>query len=164
MQLSIRPDIPTWKEYMDRTDLWEIQHKMHIEIQTDLIPGVLIYDIHPGYITDFRSGPSIVNPFIPKIGDIKLAMAWMVHDINYHGFLSKKYSDQLLREMLEYAGISKLKRNSVYYAVKFFAGSHYNTLDEDQGPIYNHNKTLVDFKWADKGQVIKKFTGRKLKA
>lgn len=159
MHLSIRPDIPTWKEYQEGTSLWEIQYPMHIEILSDLIPGVLIYEIKPGYITDFRSGPSIVNPFIPKIGDIKLAISWLIHDINYHGFLSKKYADQLLREMLEHAGLGKLKRNSVYYAVNFFAGSHYNTLDEDQGPIYNHNKTLVRFKWSDKGQTIKQFKG-----
>ena len=163
MNLAIRPDIPTWKEYMDRTDLWEIQYAMHIEIQSSLIPGTLVYDIRPGYITDFRSGPSIVNPFIPKIGDIKLAMAWMIHDVNYHGFLSKKLSDQLLREMLEHAGIGVFKRNAVYNAVKFFAGSHYNTLDEDQGPIYNHNKTLVRMRWLDKGQILKSFNGKKLK-
>ena len=99
MNLAIRPDIPTWKEYMDRTDLWEIQYAMHIEIQSSLIPGTLVYDIRPGYITDFRSGPSIVNPFIPKIGDILLALAWLIHDVNYHGFLSKKYADLLLREI-----------------------------------------------------------------
>lgn len=163
MQLAIRPDIPTWKEYMGRTDLWEIQYAMHIEIQSSLVPGTLVYDIRPGYTTDFRSGPSIVNPFIPKIGDIKLAMVWMIHDVNYHGFLSKKLSDQLLREMLEHAGIGVFKRNAVYNAVKFFAGNHYNTLDEDQGPIYNHNKTLVKMQWLDKGQVLKSFNGKKLK-
>ena len=162
MNLAIRPDIPTWKECMDRTDLWEIQYAMHIEIQSSLIHGTLVYEIRPGYITDFRSGPSIVNPFIPKIGDIKLAIAWMIHDVNYHGFLSKKLSDQLLREMLEHAGIGVFKRNAVYNAVKFFAGSHYNTLDEDQGPIYNHNKTLVRMQWKDKGQILKSFNGKKL--
>lgn len=163
MKLSIRPDTPTWKEYMDKSDLWEIQYAMHIEIQSSHIPGVLVYEIHLGYITDFRSGPSIVNPFIPKIGDIKLAMAWMLHDVNYHGFLSKNLADKLLREMLEHAGIGLFKRNAVYNAVKFFAKSHYNTLDEDQGPIYNHNKTLVKMQWLDKGQVLKSFNGKKLK-
>ena len=133
---------------------------MHIEVQCDIIPGVLIYDIKPGYITDFRSGPSIINPFLPRIGDISLAMAWMVHDINYHGFLSKAYSDKLLREMLSNAGIGKMKRNAAYYGVKLFAGSHYSHLDEDQGPIYNHNKTLVNFTWAAQGKVIKQFKGK----
>ena len=55
------------------------------------------------------------------------------------------------------------KRNAVYYAVKICAGSHYNTLDEDQGPIYNHNKTLVKMQWLDKGQVLKSFNGEKLR-
>lgn len=163
MNLAYKPEVPTWKRYFSNQELYEIVNKLRIEIQSSFIPGTLVYEIFPGYITDFRSGPSVVNPFIPKIGDTRLALAWLIHDVNYHGFLSKKLADRLLREMLEHAGLGSVKRNAVYYAVKFFAGSHYNTLDEDQGNIYNHNKTLVKMLWLDnKGATIKRFNGRKI--
>lgn len=163
MNLYYRPDIPTWEKYTKNTELYSIKNKLHIEIQAKNIPGTLVYDIMPGFFTDFRSGPSIVNPFIPKIGDTKTALAWLIHDVNYHGFLSKKYADLLLLEMLENAGMGKVKRNAVYYSVKFFAGSHYNNLDDDQGELYNHNKTLVRMQWLDnKGATIKRFNGKSL--
>ena len=161
MKLSHKPDIPTWEKSYKNQELYEISNKLHIEIQSSIIPGTLVYDIRKGYMTDFRSGPSIVNPFIPKIGDTLLAFAWLIHDVNYHGFLSKKLADRLLLEMLEHAGMGAVKRNAVYYAVKFFAGSHYNTLEEDQGDIYNRNKTLVRLQWLDqKGMTLKRFNGR----
>lgn len=65
--------------------------------------------------------------------------------------------------MLENAGMGKVKRNAVYYSVKFFAGSHYSNLDDDQGELYNHNKTLVRMQWLDnKGVTIKRFNGKRL--
>ena len=141
MKLSHKPDIPTWEKSYKNQELYEISNKLHIEIQSALIPGTLVYDLRKGYMTDFRSGPSIVNPFIPKIGDTLLAFAWLI-------------------QMLEHAGMGKIKRNAVYYAVKFFAGAHYNSLDDDQGPIYNHNKTLVNLQWQDnKGYILKRFNG-----
>ncbi|SHM20180.1 Protein of unknown function [Fibrobacter sp. UWR3] len=165
MNIAYRPQVPTWKRSLKNQELYEIVNKLRIEIQCDCIPGTLVYEIMAGYMTDFRSGPSVVNPFIPKIGDILLALAWLIHDVNYHGFLSKKLADRLLREMLEHAGMGTVKRNAVYYAVKFFAGSHYNTLDEDQGDIYNHNKTLVKMQWLDnKGFMLKRFNGRAITA
>lgn len=66
MNLYYRPDIPTWEKYTKNTELYSIKNKLHIEIQAKNIPGTLVYDIMPGFFTDFRSGPSIVNPFIPK--------------------------------------------------------------------------------------------------
>lgn len=163
MKLYYKPKVPTWKRAVSNQELYEIVNRLRIEIQCSFIPGTLVYEIMTGYMTDFRSGPSIVNPFIPKIGDILLALAWLIHDVNYHGFLSKKLADRLLLEMLEHAGMGTVKRNAVYYAVKFFAGSHYNTLDEDQGDIYNHNKSLVKMQWLDnKGITLKRFNGSKL--
>ena len=165
MKLAYKPSRPMWNRYSRCENMFSIKNPLRIEIQAKCVPGTLVYQIRPSYVTDFRSGPSVVNPFIPKIGDILLALAWLIHDVNYHGFLSKKYADLLLREMLEHAGMGTVKRNAVYYAVKFFAGSHYNTLDEDQGDIYNHNKTLVKMQWLDsKGFTLKRFNGRAITA
>lgn len=161
MNLAYKPEVPTWDKYSRCEEMYSIRNPLRIEIQAKCVPGTLVYQIRPSYVTDFRSGPSIVNPFIPKIGDIKLALAWLIHDVNYHGFLSKKLADRLLLEMLEHAGMGAVKRNAVYFAVKFFAGSHYNTLDEDQGDIYNRNKTLVRLQWLDQnGMTLKRFNGR----
>ena len=163
MNLAYKPEVPTWDKYSRCEEMYSIRNPLRIEIQAKCVPGTLVYQIRPSYVTDFRSGPSIVNPLIPKIGDIKLALAWLIHDVNYHGFTSKKLADRLLLEMLKHAGLGTVKSHAVYYAVKFFAGSHYNRLDEDQGYIYNRNKGLVKFQWLDEnGFSIKRFNGRRI--
>lgn len=160
MKMTFNP-APMWKKFNPMEELYTVAEQFQIKIWSKHVPGCLVYSVLPGYVTDFRSGPSIVNPLIPKIGNTYTALAWMVHDINYHGFLSKDLADKILKEMLEYAGMGAIKRNGVYLAVTLFANGHYNTLDEDQGPIYNRNKTLIRFSWTDEhGMIWKSFNGR----
>lgn len=141
------PEILTWS--IRTVDLWKLENKTAIKIITDV--GTYLYTLSPGYSTDFRSGPSIINPVIPKIGNIKLALCWLIHDVNYHGFLSRQQSDTLLYQMLLWAGMSKFKASCVYGSVRIFGGSHYNHLDDDQGFIYNVNRDFyVKFEWRDK--------------
>lgn len=151
MELYARPVQPIWEKYSRKDDLYELRSRyIDILIKSQNIPGIIKIRIEAGYFTDFRSGSNLLNPIIPKIGNLLIMYAWLVHDINYHGFLSRKYADLLLREMLEYAGMGKIKRNAVYYAVRAFGGSHYNFLYEDQGEIYNKNKQRVQFEWIDR--------------
>lgn len=75
MNLAYKPEVPTWDKYSRCEEMYSIRNPLRIEIQAKCVPGTLVYQIRPSYVTDFRSGPSIVNPFIPKIGDIKLALA-----------------------------------------------------------------------------------------
>ena len=71
MQLLFRPTKPIWDEY--KQGLWMLKVRTTFQIVQSQVPGVLEYELAPGYITDFRSGPSIINPFIPKIGSPNLA-------------------------------------------------------------------------------------------
>jgi len=42
---------------------------------------VLEYTIHNGYETNFRSGPKIVDIIAKQIGDNKLNLAWLGHEL-----------------------------------------------------------------------------------
>ena len=128
--------------------LWKLAAPAFISIQSESVPGLLIYRLRPGYITDFRSGSSLINPVIPQVGSPAIALAWLVHDINYHGYLSRDVADQLLYDMLVEGGMSKIKAWVVYQSVRAFGGSHYSNLEDDQGCIYNANRDrYIRFEW-----------------
>ncbi|MCL2206587.1 MAG: DUF1353 domain-containing protein [Fibromonadales bacterium] len=64
-----------------------------------------------GFVTNFRSGPDIINSVIPKFGDQDLTLSYAVHDALYtragstlktaKHMATKKFADELLREMLK---------------------------------------------------------------
>lgn len=130
-------------------DIWSVESYAEISVKTKY--GTLLYKLRIGYQTDFRSGSSFINPIIPKIGDQKIALCWVIHDINYHGFISRSWADELLRDMLIEAGMSEWKANAAYASVRMFGGSHYSHLEDDQGPIYNANRDhFIGFEWRPK--------------
>lgn len=138
-----------WSESSTTPGIWHL--RTHLTIEVDTAYGVLSYTLRPGYATDFRSGPSIINPFIPKIGDIDIAVCWIIHDINYHGYISRHWADQILYDSLIAAGMSKVKATAVYHATRAAGRRHYNHLEEDQGVIYNRNRDqYISFGWKPK--------------
>jgi len=131
--------------------LWKMAVPAFVSIQTDDEPGTLLYKLRVGYITDFRSGSSLINPVIPQVGDPAIALAWVIHDVNYHGFLSRERADKLLLDMLIAGGMSMIKAWLVYTSVRAFGGDHYNDLEDDQGLIYNANRDrYISFEWRAK--------------
>ena len=86
--------------------------------------------IPAGFVTNFRSGPSIADLVLPKWGtDISIAVLIVIHDYFYSidccPILSRKESDNLLKEGLIYMNYSKLKANLVYRALRLFGESHF---------------------------------------
>lgn len=133
----------------DTLDVWSVESYAEISVQTKY--GTLLYKLRCGYRTDFRSGSSFINPVIPKIGNQKIALCWVIHDINYHGFISRSWADELLRDMLIEAGMPDWKANATYASVRMFGGSHYNHLEDNQGTIYNANRDhFIGFEWRPK--------------
>lgn len=138
-----------WTESESMPGVWFLQTPLDIEVATPF--GSLVYQLRPGYASDFRSGPSIINPFIPKIGNIDIAICWIIHDINYHGYIPRLWADQILRETLTDAGMSSIKVAAVYGSTRLVGGSHYSKLTDNQGPLYNANiKEYIAFEWRPK--------------
>lgn len=130
----------------DTADIWSVESYAEISVQTSF--GTLLYKLRNGYRTDFRSGSSFINPVIPKIGNQKIALCWVIHDINYHGYISRSWADELLRDMLIEAGMPEWKANATYASVRLFGWSHYNHLEDNQGAIYNANRDhFIGFEW-----------------
>lgn len=135
-----------WVESESLPGVWFLQTPLDIEVSTPF--GHLLYHLWHGYATDFRSGPSVINPFIPKIGDIDIAICWIIHDVNYHGFISRQWADQILKDTLNAAGMSGVKVAAVYGATRLVGGSHYSQLNQNQGPLYNANiREYITFEW-----------------
>jgi hypothetical protein len=82
--------------------------------------------VKSSFITD---GASIPKMFWSIIGDPlsnDLLKPAIIHDGLYTLMQFPRYKcDKLLKEMLLFNGTSKVKANLIYYAVRFFGGSHW---------------------------------------
>lgn len=122
-----------------------------IAISTDV--GTFHYAIDNGFVTNFRSGGKLVDTFIDQIGSIYCQLAYLIHDANYTPCLSlkkehplsRKASDELLKAMLVFGGMSKLKSSLVYNSVRLFGGSAYDEDDE----LTEENSKRFTFFWRD---------------
>lgn len=83
------------------------------------------YNISKGFELNFRSGPDWLNNFIPKIGTPAIALSWLIHDINYEGYLSQQRADSLLYYMLVEGGLPKLNSQFVYVGLRTFGSRNY---------------------------------------
>jgi len=84
------------------------------------------YTIHAAYETDFRSGPRWLEDLgIPKIGNTKIAASWLLHDINYSGYVTRKEADNLLYCMLLAGGLGNINAQLVFHGVRIFGGFNY---------------------------------------
>lgn len=118
---------------------WKINHNLECSIETKK-GGRFVYNIKPGVTTDFRSGPSIVDHIAPKIGICDISMSWLIHDINYFGYLPKDLSDSLLYTMLRRTGLDKWRCQAVYIGVTLFGPFGYKQTKD---------KEHIDFFWLD---------------
>lgn len=130
--------------------LYAIANDVKIKVFVD--EGVFNYTFKRGFETNFRSGGNLVDCVVDQFGNQNEQISWLVHDCNY-GYdvndehpTSKQMADKLLKAMLEYAGMGIVKRNTVYYSVKWFGQTAY---DEVCG-LTELNKDLFKFEWSDK--------------
>lgn len=101
---------------------------LHWEVMEDLCwhtsryTGVCVY---AGFITDFASTPWIVWSVFPPEG--KWDKAAVLHDWLYSTgqSQSRKEADDTFLEAMRISRVPWWKRTLMYYAVRFFGGSHY---------------------------------------
>jgi len=90
-----------------------------------------------GWITDLRSGPSVCDLVVPKIGNENTYTAYIIHDILYECghdgvfFESRASIDELFYEILCWntehgVGLKKVQNRFILWAVKLFGRSRYN--------------------------------------
>lgn len=91
-----------------------------------LIPNSRFYFIyngkviepHYGFKSDLATIPRIFWSLLPPSG--KYAPAAVIHDFMYHERHSKDYADKAFREAMRALGVNPIKREIMYYAVKWF--------------------------------------------
>ncbi len=118
--------------------MWEVNS--HIECKVSLNPNdklnynkldELVYNIAIGYKTNFRSGPNLLNIIIPKIGYKKnglyghMPICWLIHDINYEGYISQNAADVILYEMLKETRLSRWRCWLVYTFLNWVGHCNY---------------------------------------
>ena len=99
---------------------------------------ILEYTVRKGYRTNFRSGPQIVDIIAPQIStNNSINLAWLIHDIDYEGFLGdkkqgRKLADQLLYSMFLSAKLQRPRAIAVYWGVRVFGKNHYSEALNDR--------------------------------
>jgi hypothetical protein len=120
---------------------------IRIDIWTEKYKYTYIFD--KGFITNFRSGGFLIDFFIDQIGNQLEQICWICHDGAYTPCsslgdlhpISRYEADNLLRAMLRFAKVSKVKYQLIYRNLRMFAGSAYSKDDE----LTPTNKKLFEF-------------------
>lgn len=121
-------------------------------VQTDV--GRFTFGFKEGFISNFRSGGPFVDRFIDQVGDEKKSLIYLIHDclytpckyLNGEHPLSRKMSDEFLRDGLVWAGMPKWEASLVYDMVRLFGRSAY----EDDDHLTQENSGLFTFLWLAK--------------
>lgn len=120
--------------------IWKIMHKVICCIK--LRNEELKYTVNPGFRTNYRSGPDWLEKVIEKIGSPMLAISWLVHDINYEGYLSRKQADALLYEMLLYTGKSSRIAELVYIVLRLFGRFNYEEAKNNEFIDFSYEENI----------------------
>lgn len=147
--LDVVADIPVLTAKDDR--YFQLENTVSIRVFTD--EGTLHATLLPGFLTNFRSGPGIVDCFINHIGKPGIAICWLFHDFNYGVYsclggehpVSKELADDILRQMLILEGMSKGTARIVYGSVKLFGKDAYEEVDK----VSKNNMDLGKFEWTE---------------
>lgn len=101
-------------------------------------PEMTMITVPKGFVTDFASVPRIFWNILPPTG--KHSFAAIVHDwLYYKGEVkpgvpcTKSFADQVFKEALREAGVNKVCRNLMYWAVKYFGNGVWDTRREQAG-------------------------------
>lgn len=78
---------------------YNLDASIHLVITTDV--GTLHVKTLAGFIFDGRSGPEIVDRYVPNLGSIDERVAWLMHDaLGYGQSLAFKPTNRILRYFL----------------------------------------------------------------
>ena len=129
---------------------YKVAQDTRISVFTD--SGCFEFGVKSGLVTNFRSGGPLVDRFVDQVGDEQKSLIYLIHDLCYticddcnggHP-VTRELADEFLRAGLEWAGMGKLKRNVVYYAVRAFGKSAY----EEDDHLTDTNRVLFTFSWS----------------
>lgn len=143
MPKLIRIEVLTPNPYLEKlkgdlSKYWVLKTFYHARFYTD--QGVFELKLHPGWITDKRSGSHLLDWFIPKDGCEEYNAAVFAHDTSYSGWLSKALADNLFVRQGFYKSkeVSKRRAKIAHFAVRTF-GRSYNMEDKMPKP-YTRNR------------------------
>jgi len=99
---------------------WKLTAAYLAEVYFKSTKEELAYKIPKNYVTNFRSGPKILDKLAPQYDTTNhaLNLAWLIHDVNYEEHLNRKQADVLLREMLLKAGIDNNRAWAIYWGLR----------------------------------------------
>lgn len=118
-------------------DKWQMTSDITTSITIDK-RETYTYDIKTGFETNFRSGPRWLNAIADKIGKPPIAMSWLIHDVNYEGYLSRRRADSLLCAMLAKGGLGSLTNEMIFVGLQAFGGFNYDDTRNNQHIIFTH--------------------------
>ena len=124
---------------------WMINSDYEVRMITD--EGTLVFRMKAGWITDFRSGSSVVDCIVPKVGNRLYCATILCHDMAYSGHITKALADELLYHGMVLSGQSKFLAGLAYRAVRMFGGTGYYHLDDKMAKPYTRNRILERFEW-----------------
>jgi hypothetical protein len=145
-------------EVVETGKLWRIKRPGNpwtCWVETD--QGTLTYTALPGWVTDLRSGASILNAVMPKsFATAEGLAAILVHDLNYtemsngwHPINDFHAANDLLRQMLVMSDeVSKFQAWLAWRAVEWFGKSNYYELVTDPASPYFGNGKRMRFEWS----------------
>jgi len=126
--------------------LYKLTKPYHVKLVTD--EGLLICSMLPGWITDYRSGCSIIDPIIPWKGNDEYNAIVLAHDFFYSGWISKQLADDLLCQGMKLSGeIGSIRAGLVHFALDKFGEDHYYDLKTQMQAPYQLNRHYEKFKW-----------------
>lgn len=115
--------------------------------------GTITTSLLSGWVTDKRSGCSLIDKIIPKWSDNKLYQAVIsTHDCSYSGWLTKELADELfVHQGFEMSGeIGSFRSSLAYTAVKCFGNSGYYGMNDELPSPYQNNRNYESVRWSDK--------------
>lgn len=110
-------------------EFWEVKNDFKIKIPFTT-QRYLEYKITAGYRTNFRSGPKFLDLIVEQLNENnnKLNIAWLIHDVNYEGYITRAEADTLLFVMLLDAGVRKPRAKAIYWGLRVLGESFYSDL------------------------------------
>lgn len=136
--LSIIVRTPEKLRKVPKTKYWILQEPYSADFVTDI--GTFKLRLKAGWITDYRSGSSLIDCIVPKKGNKLFNCSVLCHDCAYSGHIPKDEADELLRQGMILSGLAEWRANMAYTAVQAFGGSAYYDLETPLKTPYTDNR------------------------
>ena len=109
---------------------WRVVEDLHLELRLSVL-GQCTLTIPAGFETDLATVPRFMWWAFPPSGDYNLAA--IVHDyllVHRRPEISKKFCDEVFREIMHLTGVYCVERCLMYWAVRWFGGDPQHEVSE----------------------------------